>query len=228
MPQGRRKVPFSGKAKKAQLQEKKNRNSETKVRDDVPKPEPQPEPEETASVLQVPDSDQSKLLMDVTFSANKGGGRGKYDLIFQKETKYELAERREKAQKPYQKVSPSELEASAETFYPESCDYPLRPEWNSSMTKGQVEANEAKYFREYVADILKKHDAQENLSYFELNLEVSLQNVNILYIQNNGLLFLDMATTMAGRRDVRHFVAYCRCTLPSGNVATLFGQCSES
>lgn len=176
MPQGRRKVPFSGKAKKAQLQEKHNKNRSTtdfKMRDDVQSAKSEVQPEESASVQQVPDTDKAKLLMDVTFSANRGGGRGKYDLIFQKETKYELAERREKAQRPYESVPSSELETQVETFYPSSCDYPLRPEWNSSMTKGQVEANEAKYFREYVAEILEKHDKEENLSYFELNLEVS-------------------------------------------------------
>ena len=42
-------------------------------------------------------------------------------------------------------------------------------EWDSSMSKGQIEASEAKYFRQYVTDIMSLHD--QNLSYFELNLE---------------------------------------------------------
>ena len=38
------------------------------------------------------------------------------------------------------------------------------------MSKVQVEANEAKYFRQYVSEIMDKHE--QTLSFFELNLEV--------------------------------------------------------
>ena len=51
------------------------------------------------------------------------------------------------------------------------------------MSKVQVEANEAKYFRQYVSEIMDKHE--QTLSFFELNLEVNfirhyiLDNINI-------------------------------------------------
>ena len=51
------------------------------------------------------------------------------------------------------------------------------------MSKVQVEANEAKYFRQYVSEIMDKHE--QTLSFFELNLEV--QFYKTLYFKLNNI-----------------------------------------
>ena len=137
-----------------------------------------------AAVINKSQSDKSSLLMDVTFSSGSTG-RGKFDLVFQKESNVEIAQRRELARKPYKSVDEKELEKDVNDFFPVSCDYPKRPKWNKSMSKVQVEANEAKYFRQYVSDIMEKHE--QKLSFFELNLEVwSLVHI---YFLSNRLFF---------------------------------------
>ena len=167
MPQGRRKVPFSGKAKKEQLQQKRNKHEKPKVLggegEDVVQ-------EESSVIVCSSANDKASILKDhVTFSAGNVG-RKKFDLIFQKESNVELAERREAARKPFKKLDTKALEMDVEDFFPDSCDFPQRPDWDRSMSKAQVETSEAKYFREYVTNLMDKHD--QNISYFELNLEV--------------------------------------------------------
>ena len=64
------------------------------------------------------------------------------------------------------------------------------------MSKVQVEANEAKYFRQYVSEIMDKHE--QTLSFFELNLEVQvhkiLNNIKILQMEAGLLLVLILNT----------------------------------
>ena len=190
MPQGRRKTPFSGKAKKEQLQNKRNRkgssSSETPI---APKVVPEEEVEETSSVVvDKCKSDKKSLLMDVAFSSG-AVGRHKYDLIFQRDSNIDIAERREKARKVYEKVSKEELERDSAYYFPPSCDFPQRPKWDSSMSKAQVEANEAKYFRDYIEKIMQQHE--DNLSYFELNLETWRQLWRVVEMSSILLLIVD-------------------------------------
>ena len=169
MPQGRRKTPFSGKAKKEQLQNKRNNKDQDKSK----APEVVPEQLEDSVVVvnsgTQSKSDKTSLLTDVTFSSGNLGRR-KFDLIFQKESNVEVAQRREEARKVYEKVDVEELGKDLDHYYPPSVDFPQRPQWKNTMSKSQLEANEAKYFRDYVTDIMAKHE--NSLSYFELNLEV--------------------------------------------------------
>ena len=177
MPQGRKKVPFSGKQKKEQLAEKRNRKQNvsnfgdneqhvTKSNDRVA------EPEEESKII-VKDTSQIKVtnndyMVDVNFSSSNTG-RQKYDLLFQKESKEEIMKNKEMVRKPLKMVDPKELEMDIDQLFPETCDYPSRPTWDSKMSKDQVESNEAKYFRKYVNDVMTQNE--QNLSYFELNLE---------------------------------------------------------
>ena len=68
------------------------------------------------------------------------------------------------------------------------------------MSKVQVEANEAKYFRQYVSEIMDKHE--QTLSFFELNLEVQvhkiLNNIKILQMEACLLLVLILNTNYLG------------------------------
>ena len=82
----------------------------------------------------------------------------------------EIAQRREEARKVFQMVDIEETGQDLDHYYPSSVDFPQRPRWKNTMSKAQLEANEAKYFRDYVSKIMEKHE--NSLSYFELNLEV--------------------------------------------------------
>ena len=174
MPQGRKKVPFSGKQKKEQLTKKRNaKQTVSNIGDNeqhVTKSDNRvAEPEEESKIIDNGTS-QTKAtkndhMVDVNFSSCNTG-RQKYDLIFQKESKEEIMKNKEIVRKPLQMVDPKELEIN---FFPDSCDYPSRPTWDSKMSKDQVESNEAKYFRKYVNDVMIQNE--QNLSYFELNLE---------------------------------------------------------
>ena len=191
MPQGRRKTPFSGKAKKEQLQNKRNRKGSSSNEPQIVPKVVAEEESEVASATVVVDkskSDKKALLMDVTFSSG-AGGRRKYDLIFQRESNIEIAERREKARKVFEKVSKEEMELDLEHYFPSSCDFPQRPKWDSSMSKAQVEANEAKYFRDYIEKIMQEHE--DNLSYFELNLETWRQLWRVVEMSSILLLIVD-------------------------------------
>ena len=177
MPQGRRKTPFSGKAKKQQLQNKRSNRQDQGFGEASAGPmleEVAQEKLEDSVVVANPSgtqskSDKSSLHMDVTFSSGDVGRR-KYDLIFQKESNVEIAKRREEARKVFQKVDIEEPGKDLDHYYPASVDFPQRPRWKNTMSKAQLEANEAKYFRDYVYEIMEKHE--NSLSYFELNLEV--------------------------------------------------------
>ena len=175
MPQGRRKVPFSGKAKKAQIQQKRERiENKPKIGDE--------EEKEKDEIIVEPTKDRSAVLMEVPSSkielaGKSGGGRkfqqdaNKYELRFNPESKKEIAAKREKARQPLQNIKHQrELELPIEDCFPESLDFPKRPPWYPSMSKIAMEANEAKYFRQYVEKIFDDHE-ESMLSFFELNLE---------------------------------------------------------
>jgi hypothetical protein len=178
MPQGRRKTPFSGKAKKEQLFTKRTEKAEKKTFESVEVPSAQAlqsvaqnAAETTSQVMATSrQKDRADTLMDVTFSSGNQG-RQRYELIFQRESKAEVNAARERATHPYKSITnPEELEIDVDSYFPGSCDYPKRPGWDSSMSKAKLEADETKYFRDYVNKIMDEHE--HKLSYFELNLEV--------------------------------------------------------
>ena len=108
MPQGRRKIPFSGKAKKAQIQQKRERiENRSKLSDE--------ENKEKDEIIAEPTKDRSAVLMEVPASkfelAGKSGGSrkfqqdtNKYELRFKPESKKEIAAKREKARQPLQTI----------------------------------------------------------------------------------------------------------------------------
>lgn len=71
-------------------------------------------------------------------------------------------------------VTQSALEEDlADIYRPGSVlDMPKRPSWNYNMSREKVEAQEAKMFAEYLEKIYTTYSVKD-LSYFELNLEVS-------------------------------------------------------
>lgn len=48
---------------------------------------------------------------------------------------------------PYEKLSSEQLEVSSDEFYEPNTMFPVRPEWDFSISKQQLEQNEEKYFK---------------------------------------------------------------------------------
>ena len=206
MPQGRRKTPFSGKAKKVQLKEKKERNElkpkfgEENTGNSIPFSTVADNAiAENDQILTEASKSKSDLLMEVPSSTlqskTRGGKRvqneaSRYELRFTQESKSELAAKREHARQPLKKVDQNDLELGIDEYFPESLDFPIRPAWNSSMPKTVMEANEAKYFREYVEAIFDKHE-ETDLSFFELNLETWRQLWRVIEKSDILLLVVD-------------------------------------
>ena len=185
------KKPFSGKAKKAQLQAKRERKAADadngggennvlthplrllrKFKND---------PEE--------DNDADRAISDDS-KQNKGS---KYRLKFKTESKREIAENREKAQQPIQSVS--DLTSNSEMFFDSYHDFPRRQDWSDDWSKDRLERSEQKYFREYVDKIMENTEDDENgkeYSYFELNLETWRQLWRVIEMSDIILMILDV------------------------------------
>lgn len=205
MPQRSRKVPFSGKAKKAQLQNKRERN-ETKQKfgsedrmSSIPFSSTSEANTEENKIIVNAGKDKTDLLLDLqtsSHSGNKSGARRiqnnatRYELRFNQESKQDLAERREKARQPLKPIDSSDLVKTIDEYFPSSLDFPTRPEWNESMSKISMESNEARYFRKYVEDIFDKHENTQ-LSFFELNLETWRQLWRVIEKSDILLLVVD-------------------------------------
>ncbi|XP_075556485.1 nucleostemin 4 isoform X2 [Dermacentor variabilis] len=198
MPQGSRKVPFSAKQKKIQLQQKRERKKLEHEGGGASKPQP------AAHVAAV---QEEKRSLGEVIRINAEGDLGqrssrvfRYCLQFRRETPQELEKRKRRAREPYTPLDESALEVSPEQFFlPGSAlDMPKRPPWNRSMSKEALEAREAQYFREYL-DKIENSFADRELSYFELNLETWRQLWRVLEMSEIVLLVADI------RHPVVHF-----------------------
>ncbi|KAH6945059.1 hypothetical protein HPB50_006980 [Hyalomma asiaticum] len=198
MPQGSRKVPFSAKQKKIQLQQKRERRHLAHEGGGAPKSRP---------AAQVAPAQEEKRSLGDVIRINAEGDVGqrssrvfRYCLQFRRETPQELERRKRRAREPYTPLDESALEVSPEQFFlPGSAlDMPKRPPWNRSMSKEALEAREAQYFREYL-DKIESSFADRELSYFELNLETWRQLWRVLEMSEIVLLVADI------RHPVVHF-----------------------
>lgn len=161
MPQGRRKVPFSGKQKKQQLVAKKQAKCEyffkvekyfdlldrlsastshniiRKLRD-----------EESSDVSE--DSDFPKTFHENVERINAQPTKdprckaNRYVLQFHRETGKELREMKEEARKALVPCSEEQQELGDNYFV--EYDFPKRPKWSYEMSKEQLDANENRYF----------------------------------------------------------------------------------
>ncbi|KAL4131071.1 hypothetical protein QTP88_008422 [Uroleucon formosanum] len=170
MPQGRRKVPFSGKQKKQQIQEKRKRkqqntasgseNSYARAEGSNVRPS-----KERSIEFNVQSINQQPL--------HRGGksNPNQYVLQFRRETEEEIKKRKEDARKQIIPVSEEELEFDpAPYFCGNELGFPTRPKWSPDITREELDRHEYGYFKEYLLTMKKRSDWDE-LSYFELNLE---------------------------------------------------------
>jgi len=189
MPQGGKKTPFSGKLKKAQLQAKRERKAGGggylgKYSGNASSGGAGAGGGEGDGEEQ--DVGQGSHFTDVELQTNRDK-KTRYKLQFQKESKKELAESRERAHNPIERVN--DLSAPSELFFDESVhDFPQRPQWKEGWSKERLEQSEQKYFREYCQAKLQL----EGISYFELNIETWRQFWRVIEMSDVLLLILDI------------------------------------
>ncbi|XP_028168375.1 guanine nucleotide-binding protein-like 1 [Ostrinia furnacalis] len=172
MPQARRKTPFSGKAKKQQLQAKKNKTL----------------------LLSTSSGTSTCEVVSVNYQPRNRGGRGdsnRYALKFYRETDEELFLKKEDAAKALNPVPEKELEVDPTDFFPSDLSFPKRPAWDFSMSPAQLDAQEQRYFKNYV-DQLQASEHWKDISYFELNLETWRQLWRVLEMCDVLLLIVDV------------------------------------
>ncbi|KAL2723294.1 guanine nucleotide-binding protein-like 1 [Vespula maculifrons] len=176
MPQGRRKIAFSGKAKKQQMQAKKQRQNHL-----------------LNAARNIDDEDQSSLIDDIEYKRgiqkiNKQPQdcRNKYALQFFKESQAELRKRKEEARNTIHMIPFAQQEVS-DNYFPPDMDIPKRPSWAYAMSKDQLEIREQKYFNEYLQTMEKL-----DVSYFELNLETWRQLWRVLEMSDILLIIVDI------------------------------------
>ncbi|XP_015121472.1 guanine nucleotide-binding protein-like 1 [Diachasma alloeum] len=174
MPQGRRKAPFSGKAKKQQMQAKKHRKqtfleNPQKQGDDV--------------------DDHSELgkIQKINKQPRDTTGRDRYALQFFQESKEELQHRKEEGRKTIHPLPLDQQEVSS-NYFPEGLNMPKRPPWDFSMSRELLDMREQKYFIEY----LRQLESIKDISYFELNLETWRQLWRVLEMSDIFLIIVDI------------------------------------
>ncbi|KAF2879346.1 hypothetical protein ILUMI_26816 [Ignelater luminosus] len=183
MPQGRRRTPFSGKAKKEQLKAKKH-NKTTSQTERFKKP---------LLVHTSDEEDLTDLTQKVNYQAYKSGKvhSNRFALYFHRETDAEIRERKEIARQTLHPVTEKNLEINIDDYFAKELDFPQRPAWSYNETLANLEAKENKYFTEYLNNIEKQFDRKE-LSYFELNLETWRQLWRVLEMSDIVLVIVDI------------------------------------
>lgn len=196
MPQGRRKVPFSNKQKKQQLQEKRERRRGQDERTEQRSCKSESHLEEAKFVSSSAGDGFSASVETFnhhTQGSLDGNNRNRYRLHFTKLTREEVERNRLLAFEPLQAVPEEALEVSIDDiFLPGSeLDIPKRPHWDYNVTKQQLESKEHKYFTEYIQNIHGKFGS-EDLSYLELNLETWRQLWRVMEMSDVLLVIVDI------------------------------------
>ncbi|PVU97432.1 hypothetical protein BB561_000536 [Smittium simulii] len=182
-----RKIAFSNKKKKLQLQEKR-----AKKRNDL---EIHPEGfnvRQHTSTL----SEASKEVIQTTVNQNRASSlkrSNKPELVsmFNKLTQEEITQSKVSALEPITRLPLTSLEVQDDSVFLKGFDIPIRPEWDYKMTKEQLEAQELRYFTDWFAKI-EAAQKSSNFSLYEKNIEVWKQLWRVLEISDIFLLAVDI------------------------------------
>jgi ribosome biogenesis GTPase A len=187
MPEGRRKKPFSGKAKREQLKAKKqskqidtcNYKKATCQKKTFTMNRPDDKKDVSTSSVQ-----------KVNFQPRKGREENRYVLQFYKEVDAEIQHRKELARQSLEYVAEDKLEVDGSEFFPSGLEFPKRPEWSYDISGEELEMREQTYFTEYIKD-LEQNFGWKNLSLFELNLETWRQLWRVIEMSDIILIIVD-------------------------------------
>ncbi|XP_033312012.1 guanine nucleotide-binding protein-like 1 [Bombus bifarius] len=181
----RRKKPFSGKAKKQQLQTKKQRQNLALL---------------TGESHSGYKEDDINYSSDLEYNAiqkinkqpkNDNSLRNRYTLQFFQDSEEEILKRKKQSRSAIVPLSLKDQEVS-NNYFPPGIDMPKRPPWDFNMSKKQLELAEHKYFTEY----LKNMEKLNTISYFELNLETWRQLWRVLEMSDILLIIVDIRYTV--------------------------------
>lgn len=184
------KKPFSGKQKKQQLKEKRDKKKGSHGHrgcyDDDDEGSDSGSKKESKSQAELQRINQQPIN-------SKDFDPNRYRLHFLKITPEEMKRRKAAAHKPIVKVPENDLEISWESVHGPGTelDFPKRPPWNFSLSKQKLDQQEQEYFKQYVCNLLSTNDS-EHLSYFELNLETWRQLWRVTDISDMLLLIADI------------------------------------
>ncbi|XP_076303165.1 nucleostemin 4 [Lasioglossum baleicum] len=175
-----RKVAFSGKAKRQQLQAKKNRQNPAQFAGERNKAHG-----EKSNAVNGSEPDFMERINKRTKDCNSY--KNQYALRFFQETKEELSKQREEARHTIEPLSMKEQEIS-DNYFPPELDMPKRPPWDFNASKEQLELREQKYFTEYI----KSMEKLSGTGYFELNIETWRQLWRVLEMSDILLIIIDI------------------------------------
>lgn len=213
MPQGGRKKPFSGKAKREQLKEKRERTRSRSIasegNDDDHKggrhasrsrkgQQDKPSEEPLLDTLTV--DAVAKINAQPNDDLRNRRDANRYALHFSRESTEELLRRKKEAYEPFEVIPREELEvASSDVWPPNNLGMPKRPPWDYKMSVNVLEQQEARHFREYLKSLETEYGSLNNLSHFELNLETWRQLWRVIEMSDVILLVVDI------RHPIFHF-----------------------
>ncbi|XP_075228669.1 nucleostemin 4 [Lycorma delicatula] len=187
MIKARRKVAFSGKAKREQLKAKKQGTSYVELVKE----------KKGGSVLIRGDSDDDydeDVVQKIHAQPQNKGKQAdstKYALQFFQETKEEIEAKKALARQEIKKMPEEALEITIEDYFPPELDFPKRPPWDFNIGRDKLITKEQKYFREYVNNLKTTFD-RKDLSLFELNLETWRQLWRVLEMSDIVLIIVDI------------------------------------
>ncbi|KAJ3188282.1 Guanine nucleotide-binding-like protein 1 [Gaertneriomyces sp. JEL0708] len=204
----RRRKPFSGKQKKAQMQAKRARSKDDDWEWDkgnVADTEKDAQRHTSDAPTSTDDEDRTPDVKDTTRAlpsaiANASYGRGKLESVFAKLSPAVLEQQKRASMNPLQRLSTESLEIGVEDLYPSSAiiAIPIRPEWTYTDAKATVEEREQAYFLQWLSSVYQRFSPKE-LSYFEHNLEVWRQLWRVVEISDIILFIVDI------RNPILHF-----------------------
>ncbi|KAF5280525.1 hypothetical protein FQR65_LT00276 [Abscondita terminalis] len=182
MPQGRRRKPFSHKAKKEQMKNKRQHNVLGSL--------------ESSEVDNPYEQSSKKVIQKVNdYRSSKGGQSrpNRYALHFYRETEAEIKERKELACHALVPGKEEDLEVDADGYYLSELDFPKRPPWSFKDSVEKLNAKENEYFTasKYISNIEKTFEWKD-LGYFELNLETWRQLWRVLEMSDIILFIVDI------------------------------------
>ncbi|KAI8820464.1 uncharacterized protein EV422DRAFT_71133 [Fimicolochytrium jonesii] len=203
----RHKKPFSQKAKKVQLQQKRLRKKDDDWGwDDAGNARAASPTQRSRDSADRPlsDSDASHheeaTLVQPRNVVDAAYGHGALESVFAKLPPDVVERRKKESMQPLEHLPDTSLEVSFEELYSADAviDIPKRPIWSYKDSRYQLEVREEAYFKQWMEGVYSKHRSDE-LSYFEHNLDVWRQLWRVCEMSDILLFIVDV------RHPVLHF-----------------------
>ncbi|XP_077289885.1 nucleostemin 4 isoform X1 [Arctopsyche grandis] len=168
----RKKVPFSGKAKRQQLQKKKMGKNSNYL------------------MTRAKESSEEDG-QDITRSYIHKGQTNRYALKLNRETDAEVEEKKELAKKQIIRLDETCLEITSDKYFPAGLTFPRRPPWNFDMSRLELDSRENRYFTQYLSELHKTFEKGDSIS-IDRNIENWRQLWRVTEMSDILLLVVDI------------------------------------